>query len=568
MGQVFYFGDKYSKPMKSMIAGPDGVDRPFEGGSYGVGVSRLVGAIIEASHDDRGIVWPPAVAPFAIGLANLKVGDAATDAACETIYAALTRAKVDVLYDDSDDRPGAKFAKLDLIGLPYQIIVGPREWATTRSSEDPRHGPARDLAARRRRGAVRGTRGHMSAVGTRQAGGIGTAASARRLPFAAFEWMVALRYLRARRASGFVSVIALISFLGIMVGVAALIVVMSVMNGFHKELLDKIVGVNGHIFLQAADTPLTDFDRVVADVKRVKGVDLVIPMVEGAAGVSSPYNQAGALVRGIRENDLKELPGIAGHVKIGTLDGFDTAGGVAIGRGLAESLSLRGGDSITILTAKGAQTPFGVAPRIKSYPVTAIFQIGMAQFDNLFVYLPLPEAQAFFNKDNEATVVELFLRNPEQIDAVRELIDLSVSRPMIMTDWRERNKTFFDALKVERNVMFIIVTLIVLVAALNIISGPDHAGEGQGGRHRHPAHDGRAARLGDAHLPHYGHGDRRVRHVRRLRPRPGHRREHRGDPLGAEQPAARQPVSRSEIYFLSQPAVRRRAERRASPSSP
>ncbi len=290
-------------------------------------------------------------------------------------------------------------------------------------------------------------------------------------PFSAFEWMVAGRYLRARRASGFVSVIALISFLGITVGVAALIVVMSVMNGFHKELLDKIVGVNGHIFLQAADTPLTDFDRVVADVKRVKGVDLAIPMVEGAAGVSSPFNQAGALVRGIRESDLKTLPGIAGHVKLGTLDGFDTAGGVAIGQGLAENLSLRVGDSITVLTAKGAQTPFGVAPRIKTYPITAIFQIGMAQFDNLFVYMPLPEAQLFFNRDNEATVIEIFLNNPEQIDAIRQSIDLSASRPMIMTDWRERNKTFFDALKVERNVMFIIVTLIVLVAALNIISG-------------------------------------------------------------------------------------------------
>ena len=290
-------------------------------------------------------------------------------------------------------------------------------------------------------------------------------------PFASFEWMIAGRYLRARRQSGFVSVIALISFLGIMVGVAALIVVMSVMNGFHKELLDKIVGVNGHIFLQAADTPLTDYAKVAADVKKVYGVALAIPMVEGAAGVSSQFNQAGALVRGINEADLKELPGIAGHVKVGTLEGFDKSGGVAIGQGLAESLSLRVGDTITILTSKGAQTPFGVAPRIKSYPITAIFQIGMAQFDNLFVYMPLAEAQAFFNRDKEATVIEIFLKNPEKIDEERQAIDLAAQRPMIMTDWRERNKTFFDALQVERNVMFIIVTLIVLVAALNIISG-------------------------------------------------------------------------------------------------
>lgn len=290
-------------------------------------------------------------------------------------------------------------------------------------------------------------------------------------PFAPFEWLIAGRYLRARRQSGFVSVIALISFLGIMVGVAALIVVMSVMNGFHKELLDKIVGVNGHIFLQAADAPLTDYDKVSADARRVSGVALAIPMVEGAAGVSSPFNQSGALVRGIKEGDLKELPGIKDHVKVGTLEGFDQSGGVAIGQGLAESLALRVGDTITILTAKGAQTPFGVAPRMKAYPIKAIFQIGMAQFDNLFVYMPLSEAQAFFNRDNEATVIEVFLKNPERIDEVRQAIDLSAAQPMIMTDWRERNKTFFDALTVERNVMFLIVTLIVIVAALNIVSG-------------------------------------------------------------------------------------------------
>ncbi|MDR3461418.1 MAG: proline--tRNA ligase [Beijerinckiaceae bacterium] len=145
VGQVFYFGDKYSKPMKSLITGPDGVDRPFEGGSYGVGVSRLLGAIIEASHDDKGIIWPESVAPFHVGLANLKVGDAATDAACEKIYAALTKAKVEVLYDDSDDRPGGKFAKLDLIGLPYQIIVGPKGLAEDQIEVKTRATGAREV---------------------------------------------------------------------------------------------------------------------------------------------------------------------------------------------------------------------------------------------------------------------------------------------------------------------------------------------------------------------------------------------------------------------------------------
>ena len=293
------------------------------------------------------------------------------------------------------------------------------------------------------------------------------------MPFAPFEWMIAARYLRARRASGYVSVIAGFSFLGIMLGVATLIVVMSVMNGFHKDLLDKIVGINGHIFLQAADTPLTDYDAVAKRVAAVPGVDMAIPMIEGSAFASSTFAQGGAgvLVRGIREADIKHLPGIAGTVHGGTLAEFDKGGGVAIGQRLADNLNLRVGDMIKLITANGAQTPFGVVPRVKSYPVNAIFQIGMAEFDGIFVYMPLPAAQAFFNQDGQASVIELFLNDPEKIDAVRDAIQAAVDRPVLMTDWRERNRTFFDALNVERNVMFIILTLIVLVAALNIISG-------------------------------------------------------------------------------------------------
>ncbi len=290
-------------------------------------------------------------------------------------------------------------------------------------------------------------------------------------PFAPFEWMIALRYLRARRSQGFVSVIAGFSFAGIMLGVATLIVVMSVMNGFHIELMSKIIGINGHVFLQGVERPLTDYAEVTERVSKVKGVTVALPMVESAAGVSSQFQQSGALVRGIREADIKKLPGIAANVKQGTLNGFDTVEGVAIGAKLAEQLSVRIGDTISILTAKGSQTPFGIAPRIKSYPVVAIFQIGVSEFDGIFVYMPFEEAQAFFNKDEEATVIEAFVDDPDNMDVIRGRIEDVVGRPMIMTDWRQRNKSFFDALKVERTVMFFILTLIVLVAALNIISG-------------------------------------------------------------------------------------------------
>jgi lipoprotein-releasing system permease protein len=288
---------------------------------------------------------------------------------------------------------------------------------------------------------------------------------------APFEWLVAFRYLRARRSSRYISVIAGFSFTGIMLGVATLIVVMSVMNGFRKELLDKIVGINGHIFLIGVETPLTDFDEVISRIAPVPGVTVVIPLIEAAAGVSSPFNQSGALVRGIREHDLKRLPGIIGNIKLGSLDNFDQQGGVAIGQRLAETLGLSVGDTISILTAKGAQTPFGIAPRIKAYPIVAIFQVGMSEFDSSFVYMPLAEAQTYFNKEGEATLIEIFVDRPDQIDEIRSRIEAAVDRPMIITDWRQRNKTFFDALAVERNVMFMILTMIVLVAALNIISG-------------------------------------------------------------------------------------------------
>jgi lipoprotein-releasing system permease protein len=290
-------------------------------------------------------------------------------------------------------------------------------------------------------------------------------------PFASFEWMLAGRYLRTRRREGFVSVIAGFSFLGIMLGVATLIVVLSVMNGFRKELLDKIVGINGHIFVAPIDRPLTDFAEVSGRIAAIPGIRRAIPMVEGQAFGSSQYNGSGVLVRGVRGEDMRRIESIAGNLRHGTLENFDTAGGVAIGRRLAESLSLQVGDTMTLITPRGATTPFGTAPRVKGYPVTAVFEIGMSEFDSTFVYMPLAEAQGYFNREGDVNVIEIFLNNADRVDEARAAVEVAAGRPIVLTDWRQRNRTFFSALEVERNVMFLILTLIVLVAALNIISG-------------------------------------------------------------------------------------------------
>jgi lipoprotein-releasing system permease protein len=283
--------------------------------------------------------------------------------------------------------------------------------------------------------------------------------------------MLSSRYLRARRKEGFISVIAGFSFLGIMLGVATLIIVMAVMNGFRKELLDKILGLNGHIVVQPLESPLTDWKEVAERISKVQGIRLAAPVVDGQALASSPFNASGVFVRGIRSQDLDNVTSIAKNIKQGTLDGFDDKQGVAIGRRLADQLSLRAGDSITLVSPRGAVTPMGTTPRIKPYKVAAVFEIGMSEYDSSFVFMPLVEAQAYFNRANDVTAIEIYTANPDKIDIYRKSVTEAAQRPIFLVDWRQRNSTFFNALQVERNVMFLILTLIVLVAALNIVSG-------------------------------------------------------------------------------------------------
>src|SRR4029453_15413587 len=298
--------------------------------------------------------------------------------------------------------------------------------------------------------------------------------------FAPFEWMLSLRYLRARRKEGFISVIAGFSFVGIMLGVATLIIVMAVMNGFRQELLDKILGLTGHLLIQPLESPLTDFEAVANRLSQVEGVRLAAPIVEGQALASSPFNAAGVLVRGIRSADLQKITSVANNIKQGTLDGFDQGQGVVIGCRLADQLTLRAGDSVTLVAPRGAVTPMGTTPRIKVYKVAAVFEIGMSEYDAAFVFMPLTEAQAYFNRNNDVTAIEVYTSDPDKIVRFRQLVTEAAQRPIFMIDWRQRNATFFSALQVERNVMFLILTLIVLVAAFNIASSLIMLGEDKG----------------------------------------------------------------------------------------
>src|SRR5437899_10366397 len=200
----------------------------------------------------------------------------------------------------------------------------------------------------------------------------------RPLPFSAFEWLLSGRYLRARRKEGFISVIAGFSFLGIMLGVATLIIVMAVMNGFRKELIDKIVGMNGHLVLQPIESPLTDWQDVTERISQVPGIRLAVPVVDGPALASSAHNASGVLVRGIRSDDLKKLTAIASNIQQGSLGAFEQGKGVAIGRRLPDQLSLRAGDNISLVATDEAVTSKGIAPRIKPYKVAAVFNIDMS----------------------------------------------------------------------------------------------------------------------------------------------------------------------------------------------
>ncbi len=316
-------------------------------------------------------------------------------------------------------------------------------------------------------------------------------------PFSRFEFLVAGRYLRARRKERFVSVIALLTLVGVALGVATLITVMSVMNGFRSELLGKILGLNGHFVVQNVKGPFTDYQDVVRRLEGVPGVTYAIPYVEGQALASGNSDSTGVVVRGIDEESLKKRTLLDDAAALGGWDQWDTGTGIAIGDRLADRLGVALTDPVTVVNPEGTMTPFGQTAAMRSYPVNVIFDLGMPEQDNFFIYMPMQAAQVYFKQftdqlkagatmpgvmatDEEidaayervysASGVEVFVENPDNIAGMKARLEAALDRPFHITDWQQRNATFFSALQVERVVMFVILSLIILVAAFNIIA--------------------------------------------------------------------------------------------------
>jgi len=294
-------------------------------------------------------------------------------------------------------------------------------------------------------------------------------------PFGVWERAVAGRYLRAKRKHGGVALISIISFIGITLAVFALITVMSVMNGFRTELLGRILGFNGHAYVTGA--PLSSPDRaiVVKRLRAVPGVKQVIPVVEGQAMVLGPNQIAGAIVRGVTPADLAATSIVSSNIKSGSRDGFGQGdyGGelILLGDRLAASLGVGTGDSVALISPTGSATAFGTSVTQKDYTVGGTFSVGMSEYDQAFIYMPLEQAQLFFGRDDSVDAIEIMLDDPDAVEAIKPLLAGAAGPGAIVTDWTQKNQSFFEALKVERAAMRLILMLIVAIAAMNIISG-------------------------------------------------------------------------------------------------
>ena len=290
-------------------------------------------------------------------------------------------------------------------------------------------------------------------------------------PFSGFEWLVAGRYLRAKRQESFISVISGFSLIGIALGVATLIIVMSVMNGFRAELLGRILGLNGHMIVQSTSGSIPNYDAMVGRMRKIPGVTGATPFIEGQVLVNAQGESFGALVRGLEPGDLKRLTAVSATMTPQALADFDKDDSVILGSRLAERLGLAPGMTVTLVAPNGDITPFGSTPRIKTYRVAGTFKIGMSEYDQTYIFMPLNEAQLFFGLGDAVQGIEVMVTKPDEVAAWRNAIARAAGTTVRLVDWQQMNSSLFGALTVERNVMFLILTLIILVAALNIISG-------------------------------------------------------------------------------------------------
>ncbi len=292
--------------------------------------------------------------------------------------------------------------------------------------------------------------------------------------FRTHEWMVAMRYLKIRSNEGFVTLVALFSLLGIAIGVMVLIVTMSVMNGFREELLSKVIGFNGHMLYQPAGGRMGDYDDAVARLKQIDNVVKVLPIIEGNALATFGSYSVPALVRGVRPDDIKQMTLISDNIRSGTLDDFGQGDNdIIIGQRLADKYGLSLGDLVTLVTPRGRVTPFGTVPRIASYQIRAIFEVGEYNYDTSYFFMPLKQAQNYFQYGDQAGALEIILTHPDMITEMYAEVQQAtrqISPGGRLIDWRILNQSFFNALQVERNVMFIILSFIILVAVFNIIS--------------------------------------------------------------------------------------------------
>jgi lipoprotein-releasing system permease protein len=290
--------------------------------------------------------------------------------------------------------------------------------------------------------------------------------------FNAFERKVAGRYLRARRGERFVSVIAIFSLVGIALGVATLIIVMSVMNGFRQEFLAQILGLNGDIGVYGAGQPLTNFGDIAARIGNIKGVTAAFPIAQNEVLLSGPQGGAvGGIARGITPRGLEQMPTVSRHVVAGRLGDLTGDNTIAIGGGLASQFGLSVGSTIQIILPQGKATIIGTIPSIVSFKVVAIFETGMSQYDSSFVFIPLGAAQALFNTPDAVSQIQVYVDNPDDDGQVEQEIQSALGNiPVSIQDWRQNNNAYLAAIVVEGNVMFLILTLIIVVAAFNVIS--------------------------------------------------------------------------------------------------